>query len=142
MHIAVRPVAKRTAFDNVGNPVEGAITDEVAALGSIPAGRILLLNGAQGATGGFGLAHLEDNTGRIKQINSLGFKSAHAYVRFILADPTHIAHAEGGRINVIREDGTNYHHLICQWDAELALWSVTTAIPKRHARKLKLIWKK
>lgn len=142
MHIAARPVAKRTAFDAVGNAVEGEVTEEVAALGAIPAGRILLLNGAQGATSGFGLAHIESNISRMNQIGSLGFRSAHAYVRFILADPTQIAHAENGRINVVREHGTHYHHLICQWDAELDVWSVTTAIPKRHARGLNTIWKK
>jgi hypothetical protein len=30
----------------------------------------------------------------------------------------------------------------CQWDAEIEVWSVTTAIPKNNMRKLNIVWEK
>lgn len=138
----VLPIAKRTAFDQTGRAVEGVIHVEVAALAGINAGPVKLLNGAEGRGGGFGLAHIEANAGRKKQLASLGFQSIHNYVRHIIEGVTMMALQDDGRIILVREDGAEFHHLICQWDGELNIWSVTTAIPKRHARGLIPFWEK
>ena len=136
------PFAKRTAFHQTGWAAEGFIHADVALLGGVKSGPVRLLNGAEGRGGGFGLAHIEANAGRMKQLASLGFKAVHSYVRHILADATMIALEPDGRIVIVREDGAEYHHLICQWDVDMGIWSVTTAIPKRHARGLNVFWKK
>jgi hypothetical protein len=136
------PKEKRTAFDANGKSAEGVLPEELTRSGQCHDGTIKLLTGVEGRTGGFGLAHVEAKPERLKGISSLGFKTVHAYPRYIFADMTHIGLQEDGRIVVIREDVSSFHHVICQWDQDLRIWSVTTIIPKRHARGINLIWTK
>jgi hypothetical protein len=105
-------------------------------------GPIRLLNGVQGHTGGFGCAHIESYASRVSQIQSMGFRGVHDYVRSILSDTAFAGTQEDGRISIVSEKGRNVNHLICQWDEDLLIWSVTTAIPKRHMRGINILWRR
>jgi hypothetical protein len=136
------PKEKRTAFDALGRGVEATLLDEWEHLVGDAIGPIKLLNGVEGRTGGFGFEHIIAKPERIKQIQSIGFNTVHSYIRYILDDVTHMGFQADRRMVIVREDGPHYHHLICQWDALLRVWSVTTAIPKRNMRNLTVSWKK
>ena len=43
---------------------------------------------------------------------------------------------EDGRLVLISEGFGHFHHVICQYDDVIGIWSVTTAIPKRTKRVL------
>jgi len=135
------PVAKRTAFNAVGRSCSGELSQDVAQALGCKSGTIRLLNGYEGQHGGFGLAHIEAHENRIKQIKNSGFHSVHAYISAILDNYSMAALQEDGRIVLIYENSMVYHHLICQWDSDLSIWSVTTAIPKRNIRNLNILWK-
>jgi hypothetical protein len=135
------PPEKRTSFDRIGRPAEGEITQEQAAALGCTAGIVRLLTGVQGRSGGFGAAHIESNASRMKQIEGLGFKSLHAYLRYVLANVSFIGKQSDGRVVLVADFQAVYHHVICQWDADLKIWSVTTAIPKRNKRDVEVLWK-
>jgi hypothetical protein len=134
----ILPFAKRTVTDKRGNGDLGVITNEIALAIKCNPAVIRLLNGVEGRTGGFGLAHIEGR--RIDRILGLGFADVHSYAHFIASGFTEIAIQEDGRLVLLREAKSLYHWLICQWDDELGIWSVTTVIPKPHKRELTVVW--
>ncbi len=140
--LPILPREKRTAFDAMGRSVECQLQDGWKPLTGDRNGPIKLLNGIEGRAGGFGLDHILAKPGRIKQIGSFGYKTVHAYLRFVLQGVTHMGFQADGRMVLVREDGTQYHHVICQWDKALSVWSITTAIPKRNMRDVVVSWKK
>lgn len=135
------PVPKRTVFTKTGLGDLGAISEAIAAEVSIPHGPIKLLNGVEGATGGFGREHIESHVSRMKQLQGMGYSDVVSYVYYVASAFTYVAQQEDGRIIIVREDGSLYHQVICQWDEDLNVWSVTTAIPKNNIRKLKIVWR-
>lgn len=135
----VLPFEKRTVFDGQGRGDLGFVTDAIALAINCSAGAIRLLNGAKA---GFGLAHIESHASRVKQIEGLGFRDVFAYVRFIASDFEAIAVQADGRLVFLREHQNMTHWLICQWDAELTIWSVTTTIPKPTRRGLNVVWER
>ncbi len=138
----ILPREKRTAFDALGRSVEFKLLSDWEELAGEAQGPIKLLNGIEGRAGGFGLDHILAKPGRIKQIESFAYKTVHAYLRFVLQGVTHMGFQADGRMVLVREDGTQYHHVICQWDKALSVWSITTAIPKRNMRDVVVSWKK
>ena len=134
------PIEKRTAFDNTGKPVEGALPQGLCELHGLNEGPLLLLNGIEGRTGGFGLAHIEANHSRIKQIGGLGYKSVHAFIRYVFENYSIIAIQLDKRLIIISAKAADYYNVVCQWDDDRSVWSVTTALPKRHRRNLNVIW--
>jgi hypothetical protein len=140
--LSILPFEKRSALDHLGRPVEGLISPGLAAILGCERGPIRLLNGVQGHTGGFGCAHIESYASRVSQIQSMGFRGVHDYVRSILSDTAFAGTQEDGRISIVSEKGRNVNHLICQWDEDLLIWSVTTAIPKRHMRGINILWRR
>jgi hypothetical protein len=139
---SVLPVEKRSALDHLGRRVEGSVSAELAKILGCRAGPVRLLNGVQGHTGGFGFAHIASYENRVTQIKSMGFLGVHDYVSSILSDTACAGTQPDGRVSLVSENGRNVNHLICQWDADLSIWSVTTAIPKRHARGINILWRK
>lgn len=134
---------KRSVTDSRGNGDLGIVTAEIALAINCKAGVIKLLNGVEGRKGGgFGLAHIESHASRVKQIQGLGFADVFAYVRFIASDFDEIAMQEDGRLVFLRGQSSMIHWLICQWDEDLGIWSVTTSIPKPQKRGLKILWPK
>jgi hypothetical protein len=140
--VKIIPLEKRTAFDPLGRPVEGEITVEVAEKLDCEAGGIKLLNGVQGHSSGFGVRHIESYAGRVAQITTMGHITVHAYVRLVISEFGWAGCQDDGRICLVYEDKHGFHHVICQWDIDLSIWSVTTAIPKRHMRNINVRWKK
>jgi hypothetical protein len=138
----VLPVEKRSALDHLGRRAEGVISPELAQILGCRAGPVRLLNGVQGHTGGFGFAHIESYRSRVLQIQSMGFRGVHDYVLHILSETAFAGLQENGRICLISEKGQSFNYLICQWDAEVSLWSVTTVIPKRHMRDVNVLWRR
>lgn len=100
-----------------------------------------LLNGVEGNSGGFGRIHIESHASRAKQLEGLGYKDVISYVAFVTAEFNFVGMQDDGRIILIREHSGMYHHVICQWDDDLQIWSITTAIPKNNMRKVNVIWK-
>ena len=45
-----------------------------------------------------------------------------------------------GRLILMRRDASYSHQVVCQWDADLTIWSVTTAIAMRRERNLNIVW--
>jgi hypothetical protein len=78
----------------------------------------------------------------MRQLNILGFVDAVTYVHHVAAQYQFVALEPDGRITVIRESRSLYHHVVCQWDQQLRVWSVTTAIPKNNMRKANIVWKR
>jgi hypothetical protein len=140
--LPIFPREKRTAFDALGRSVECELLPDWEVLVGARLGPVKLLNGVEGRTGGFGLEHIQAKPDRIKQIASFGFATVHAYVRFVLDQVTHMGFQQDGRMVLIREDGRQFHHIICQWDPALSIWSITTAIPKRNMRDVVVSWKR
>lgn len=137
------PFEKRTVFDGRGGGDLGQVTTAIADVIGCRVGPIRLLNGVQGRTGGFGLAHLEFHANRMKQIKGLGFRDARTYVGFIAQDFEAIAaQAHQHRLMFLRERNGITHRLVSQWDEELEIWSVTTAIPKTGISGLNIVWRK
>ena len=101
---------------------------------------MLLLNGFEGRSSGFGLAHIEAKPSRLKQLKGLGYPSAHAFIRDVFQNYSQISLEDGGRLALIYERPPDYLFVICQWDEALSVWSVTTALPKRHMRNARIIW--
>ncbi|TBA38444.1 hypothetical protein [Rhizobium ruizarguesonis] len=127
-------------FTKTGLGELGQITEEIAVHCSIAPGPIKLLNGVEGANGGFGREHIESHTSRMKQLEGMGYADVVSYIYFVVSNFTHLAVQEDGRLVIVRQDGQLFHHVICQWDEELCNWSVTTALPKHNMRKLEIIW--
>lgn len=140
--LPIIPREKRTAFDALGRSVECELLRDWEVLVGARLGPIKLLNGVEGRTGGFGLEHIQAKPERIKQISSFGFGTVHSYLRFVLEFVTHMGFQQDGRMVLIREDGRQFHHIICQWDPTLHVWSITTAIPKRNMRDVVVSWKR
>ncbi len=138
--LPLSPVEKRTVFAPNGDSDMGAVTAELAAHIGCQAGPIRLLRGIEGRTGGFGLAHIKANDGREGRILGLGFLSIEHYVRRIATAYDFVGQQDDGRLVFICDQGGCFNHLICQWDGELNLWSVTTAIPKRNMRGVNVLW--
>lgn len=134
------PVAKRTVFTSSGKGDLCVISEDVAASCGVKPGPVRLLNGVEGNNGGFGRIHIESHANRVKQLEGLGYKTVLSYVAFVADGYTKIGLQEDGRIIIIREQSGMFHQVICQWDDELNVWSVTTAIPKSNMRKVKVVW--
>ncbi|WP_161913338.1 hypothetical protein [Methylosinus sp. C49] len=136
------PPTKRTALDRLGRPAEWALSAAQCDAVVCRRGVVRLLNGVQGRETGFGCAHIESNEGRMKQIRGMGFASLHAYLRRVFADVAFIGKQPDGRIILIAEFELIYHHIVCQWDDDLSIWSITTAIPKRNMRDVNPLWRR
>lgn len=134
------PFEKRTVFDNRGNGDRGALPEDIADPLGVPAGPIRLLNGVEGRHGGFGLAHIQAR--REKHILGLGYPSILHYVHFIASGYNAIALQDNGRLMFLREHEAQRHRLICQWDAELGIWSVTTSFPKYGISDIEIAWQR
>ncbi len=138
--VGILPVEKRTAFDPTGRPVEGMLPDGLCERHGLKNGVLLLLNGVEGRDTGFGLKHIEAKLSRVKQLSGLGFNSVHGFVRFVFQSYSAISLQRDGRLILVAERKADYLWVICQWDESRSVWSVTTAIPKRHNRGLEFIW--
>jgi hypothetical protein len=138
--IRILPFEKRTAFDATGKPVEGKLPEGLCVRYGLKEGALLLLNGVEGRASGFGLEHIQANTGRMKQLSGLGFTSAHMFVRYVFENYTAVSQQPDGRIVLVAERNADYLWVVCLWDPDRLVWSVTTAIPKRHKRGLTFIW--
>ncbi len=134
------PFAKRTAFDSLGHPVEGALPQGLSAQLGLPDGKMLLLNGFENNKSGFGLAHIEAKPQRMKQFVGLGYKTAHRFVRDVFENYSMIGLEENARLAIIYERGADFLFVFCHWDEALQVWSVTTALPKRHKRGVNVVW--
>jgi hypothetical protein len=135
------PFAKRTVFTASGNGELCLISEEVATSCGVNAGPVKLLNGVEGSNGGFGRVHIESHASRVKQLEGLGYKDVISYVAFVAADFSMVGLQEDGRIIIIREHSSMFHHVVCQWDDEMGIWSITTAIPKNNMRKVNVVWR-
>lgn len=136
------PKEKRTVFTKTGIGDLGQVTTNTAeSLGIFP-GPIRLLQGVEGAKGGFGLAHIDGHADRVKQLQGLGYNETVSYVYHVVSDYDAIAIQEDGRLVFVREFSNLFNHVICQWDEDLSAWSVTTAIPKKNIRNLNIKWRK
>lgn len=140
MAITPLPYEKRTVFTASGNGELCHISAEVAAVCGVNAGPLKLLNGVEGNSGGFGRIHIESHASRVKQLDGLGYKDVISYVAFVAAGYTKIGLQEDRRIIIIREQSGMFHQVVCQWDDELRIWSVTAAIPKNNMRKVVVVW--
>ncbi|CDM57182.1 hypothetical protein [Rhizobium favelukesii] len=129
---------KRTVYTSSGQGDLGVVTAEISALIDKNEGPIKLLNGVEGAKGGFGAAHIEAR--RLKHLTGLGYHSVVAYVHFVVSNYDRIAAQDDGRLIFLREHNNYHHRVIAQWDPELAIWSVTTALPTTSARNLDIVW--
>ena len=138
--IRILPFEKRTAFDATGKPVDGKLPEGLCVKYGLNDGALLLLNGIEGRSSGFGLEHIQANMGRMKQLSGLGFNSVHAFVRFVFENYNSVSQQPDGRLVLVAERKADYLWVICQWDHDRLVWSVTTAIPKRHKRGLTFIW--
>ncbi len=138
--VQLTPAEKRTVFDAKGRGELGVISDNIAEAVGCNSGPIKLLRGVEGRTGGFGEAHIEANSSRMKQLEGVGFTKVVNYARFIADNLSMVGLQADGRIVVITEKDQTFHHLICQWDDQLSIWSVTTAIPKRNMRNVNVLW--
>jgi hypothetical protein len=136
------PVEKRTVFDASGRGDLGHLPATISETLSCSAGPIRLLRGVEGRSGGFGLAHIESHAGRMRQFESLGYRDAVSFVRFVVSDFDQIIMQEDGRLLFQRESDGVYCQVVCQWDETVQIWSVTTAIPKRAVRNQNVVWKK
>jgi len=134
------PFAKRTAFDSLGYPVEGSLPQGLCVQLGLPDGKMLLLNGFENNKSGFGLAHIEAKPHRMKQFEGLGYKTAHSFVRDVLRNYSFIGLQENQRLAFIHQRGADYLFVFCHWDEALQVWSVTTALPKRHKRGVHVVW--
>lgn len=108
----------------------------------LPHGPIKLLNGIQGRHSGYGRVHIESHSSRMKQISGLGFKDVVTYIYSIASSFDKVATQENGRILILTFRDALHHHVICQWDDQLQVWSVTTAIPKAVMREEAIIWER
>ena len=134
------PHEKRTAFGAGGRSVSAEISEEMAKAIGCRAGLIVLLNGVEGRTGGFGFAHISAKESRAKHIQNLRFPSIQSFVQHIVESPDYIGLQSDGRIVLVRKHDGYYCHVICQWDEEISKWSVTTALPKRNMRDVIVRW--
>ena len=134
------PVEKRTVFGPSGKGDLGTITDEMAEKIECKAGVVRLLNGVEGRNSGYGLKHIEAKESRGKQIAGLGYRNVFAYVSDIAGGFDAIALQDDGRLVLIKRNGPYSHQCVCQWDEDLEIWSVTTSIPMRRERDLKIVW--
>jgi hypothetical protein len=138
----ILPFRDRTVFLARGRGELGEVPDTVAGALCCPSGPIRILNGFHGADGkGYGLAHIEAHSHRMSAIAGLGFADAMGFVQFIASNYSKAATQENGRVLLLAERGSHWCHLVAQWN-ERGFWSVTTAIPKRHHRGLKIVWEK
>lgn len=137
--IVILPFEKRTVFGPSGKADIGVITDEIAAAVGCQPGSVRLLNGVE-RNGGFGCKHIESHASRIKQFEGLGHRSVFHYCLYVAGGFEAVALQTDGRIVLIRREHQTSHQLICQWDEDLLIWSVTTAIPKRHERGMSIMW--
>lgn len=140
--LTLLPYEKRTVFTSSGIGELGFITEEIAAEINVSAGPIKLLNGVEGRTGGFGRQHIEAHTQRMKQLAGLGYKDVITYVHSVAASFDKIAMQDNGRILILSYKDNLHHHVICQWDQDLKVWSVTTAIPKGAVRNENIVWER
>lgn len=140
--LKILPVEKRTVSGASGKMDLCVITDEMAAIVRCKAGVVRLLKGVEGRNGGFGNAHIESHARRMKQFEAMGHRSVFQYCAFVGAGLEAISVQPDGRIVLIRRDASNSHQVICQWDEELEIWSVTTAIPMRRERDMNIMWGK
>jgi hypothetical protein len=136
------PVEKRTVFDSLGRGDLGDVPATISKTLRCKAGPIRLLRGVEGRSGGFGLAHIESHAGRMRQLESLGFRDAVSFVRFVASDFDLIIMQEDDRLIFQREKDGVFCQVVCQWDETVQIWSVTTAIPKRAVRNQNVVWKK
>jgi hypothetical protein len=139
---SIIPKEKRTVYGSGGRADLGVVTDEMASAAGCNPGPIRLLNGTEGRVSGYGLEHLLAKPGRLAQIEQLGFREVVGYVQFVASNFAVIASQEDGRLLFEAERDGVFHHLVCQWDNELGIWSVTTIVPKRASRGLNVVWKR
>jgi hypothetical protein len=138
----VIPFAKRTVFTSSGVGDLGRVDVKIAEIIAKPSGAIRLLNGVEGAKTGFGRIHIESHEKRVKQINGMGFKDVVSYIYHVASAYERIALQENDRLLFLREGQGLQHQVICQWDDEIGIWSVTTAFPKGAVRGLQILWEK
>lgn len=135
------PKEKRTVFLRNGLGELGEVPEDVAAAIGINAGVIKLLHGVEGRTGGFGLAHIESKQ-RIQHFKEMGFAEVVDFVRFVASEYEEFGIQNDGKVVFQRHRDQYVYQIICLWDVDLSIWSVTTAIAKRAERKLKICWKR
>jgi hypothetical protein len=136
------PKEKRTVFGSGGRSDLGFVTIEIAAACKVQTGPIRLLQGLEGRNSGFGLEHILAKPGRLRQIESFGFRDVVSYVQYIATNFSAVATEDSGRLIFQQDYAGCSHELICQWDTALRAWSVTTIIPKRASRNLNIIWRR
>lgn len=136
------PYEKRTVYTSSGIGDLGFITNEIAEAINIPAGPIRLLNGVEGRKSGYGREHIEAHPSRMKQLAGLGYRDVVTYVFNVAASFDKIATQENGRILILSFKDNLHHHVICRWDEELCIWSITTAIPKSAVRNANIVWER
>ena len=122
--------------------MQGAITEEMALACDCRAGRIVLLNGVEGRSGGWGYEHIAAKENRTAHLKGLGFRDIHAYVGFVLDAFQWLALQDAGRLLMVAEAGGYFHHVPVQWNEGMECWAVTTAIPKRNMRNVMPLWVK
>ncbi|MGC0052204.1 hypothetical protein ACNSPG_03945 [Brucella pituitosa] len=146
MNVTVGPIVplpkeKRTVFTRNGNGDLGIVSPEAAQAASIHPGFIKLLHGVEGRNGGFGLAHIESKQ-RVEHFKKLGFDEIIDFVRFVAEEYDEFGVQDDGKVVFQRHRDQLIHQVICLWDEDLKIWSVTTAIAKRAERNLKICWKR
>lgn len=134
------PVEKRTVFGPSGRGDLAFISDAMAVEIGCKVGTVKLLKGVEGRNGGYGEAHIEAKESRGKHLEGLGHRTVFAYVSYIAGGFQAIGLQNDGRIVLIRREGTYSHQCFCQWDEDLEIWSVTTAIPFRRERNMNIKW--
>ena len=119
-------------FGQIDNPV-------AVAIGRQP-GPIRLLYGVPGPRG-FGQRHVEGMTGRMKQIQSFGFATFVDYAYYVCRAYQWITTGDRDRLIIVRPRDHYDHTVVIQLDSERRHWSITTGLPKRMQRGVKL-WEK
>lgn len=141
--IIIIPVEKRTVFSNSGKADLCEIPDGLFEACECVEGPIRLLNGVEGNSGGFGLAHIEAHEQRFKMIKGLGYSNVRSYLADVLNHISCAGMQHDGRLGLLCELHGYFHNVICQWDDVHKVWSVTTAVPTRTGRvKYKKLWNK
>jgi hypothetical protein len=120
----------------------GFLTPEIAVACKMQTGPIRLLQGLEGRRSGFGLEHILAKPGRLRQIETLGFRDVVSYVQYVATNFSAVAMEDNGRLLFHLDYSGCSHELICQWDDAIGVWSVTTIIPKRISRNLNVVWRR
>lgn len=100
-------------------------------------GPVRLQVGFPGAKG-YGLAHIEDYSDRVKQIQGLGLRTVQAFCEQVAANYTHIGRVRDGRVVLLQKTPAHDLQLVLEWKDE-GYWTIVTGVPARVAHKFELI---